>query len=221
MSQAAKLGPDERRVLAVLADRLGMGQRTYGLLNIAGDPRDWTREAVEEARDLAVYLAAELLRRGGAVPATERPKGTGVRFAGRQRETTKVPPKQARLRGAPPWRGTPPGKDSANRPSRRAARRELEAARVLGTRRVVHRSRYKSKPDVEPVTLPDGTVLQPEVKTRSALPKLVTNALGQARQYAPGAVPLAILSEKGGAAVAVLPLRDFVRLVGIGSAPAS
>lgn len=85
---------------------------------------------------------------------------------------------------------------------------------MLGTRRV-HRSRYESAPDVEPVTLPDGTIVQPEIKTRAALPKLVTDALAQARCYAPGAVPLAILSETGGAAVAVLPLRDFVRIVGL------
>lgn len=96
---------------------------------------------------------------------------------------------------------------------RRAARREREAANALGVRRV-HRSRYESAPDVEPLTLPNGVVIQAEVKTRGRLPALVRNAIAQARKYAPpGVVPLAILSETGGEAVAVVPLRAFVELI--------
>ncbi len=59
------LGADERRVLEVIADRLRMGGRQYGALDIAGDPRDWAAEALEEALDLAVYIGAELRRRAG------------------------------------------------------------------------------------------------------------------------------------------------------------
>lgn len=96
---------------------------------------------------------------------------------------------------------------------RRAARREREAAAALGVRRI-RRARYEGAPDVEPLTLPNGVVIQAEVKTRGRLPALVRNAIAQARQYAPpGAVPLAILSETGGEAVAVVPLRAFVQLV--------
>jgi hypothetical protein len=56
------VGSDERRVTRAIAARLSLGAATYGPLDIAGDPRDWTHEALEEALDLAVYLAAALLR---------------------------------------------------------------------------------------------------------------------------------------------------------------
>lgn len=56
------LGPDERRVLLAVARRLAMGQRQYGALDVAGDRRDWRKEAAEEALDASVYLACELLR---------------------------------------------------------------------------------------------------------------------------------------------------------------
>jgi hypothetical protein len=56
-----QLGQDERRVLAHIAERLLIGQRQYGLLDIANDQRDWTKEASEEAFDQAVYVAIRAL----------------------------------------------------------------------------------------------------------------------------------------------------------------
>lgn len=94
------------------------------------------------------------------------------------------------------------------------SRREREAARALGSRRVV-RHRGQSAPDVAPVVLPGGEVLQPEVKHRKRLPRLLADALSQALRYEPGATPVAIVSEHRGAALAVLRLADFARLVGV------
>jgi hypothetical protein len=96
----------------------------------------------------------------------------------------------------------------------RAARRERELATLLGSRRV-HRSRYERAPDVEPVRLEDGTVLVAESKTRKALPRWLVAAVAQARGYLPGCVPLVALSELGGEPLAVLPLRDLARLLGL------
>jgi hypothetical protein len=63
--------------------------------------------------------------------------------------------------------------------------------------------------------LPDGTVLQPESKTRGKLPKWIVDAVEQARGYLPGAVPLVVLSETGGEPLGMLPLRDLSRLLGL------
>jgi hypothetical protein len=57
---AEGLGVDELRVLERIAERLAMGRKQYGPLNIATDKRDWSEEARQEAFDLAVYLAVEL-----------------------------------------------------------------------------------------------------------------------------------------------------------------
>lgn len=97
---------------------------------------------------------------------------------------------------------------------RRGASRELEAAKLLGGRRQL-RLRFESRPDLDPIELPSGFVLQPEVKTRRRLPRLITRALEQARRYEPAAVPLAIVSEYGGEAIACLPLRAFAAIVGL------
>lgn len=101
---------------------------------------------------------------------------------------------------------------------RRAAAREREAAKVLKTTRV-HRSRYQAAPDVELVQLADGVRLVVEVKTRKRLPALLRDALAQARRYAPDAVPVAVVSETGGHALAVLELRTFAALVGLAPPP--
>jgi hypothetical protein len=101
-------------------------------------------------------------------------------------------------------------------PHRRAAARERQAAEVLGSRRV-HRGRFERAPDVVPVRLADGTVLVPESKTRKALPKWFLTALAQARGYVAGAVPVVVLSQTGGEALALLPLADLARLLGIRS----
>ena len=49
-------------VLALIAERLLLGRQRYGELNLTMDRRDFGREALEEAADLAVYAAAGLLR---------------------------------------------------------------------------------------------------------------------------------------------------------------
>lgn len=58
------LGEDELRVLTFLAKRLGVGAVQYGPLNLAADPRDWKKEAAEEAADLAIYTAFRALKAG-------------------------------------------------------------------------------------------------------------------------------------------------------------
>jgi hypothetical protein len=62
-----QLGPGEVAVLTLVAERLLLGRRRYGELDHATDRRDFGREALEEAADLAVYAAAGLLR-GKATP---------------------------------------------------------------------------------------------------------------------------------------------------------
>lgn len=57
----AAASPDERRILDLVADGLTTGRRTYGPLDLASDTRDFAREALEEARDAAIYLASALL----------------------------------------------------------------------------------------------------------------------------------------------------------------
>lgn len=101
----------------------------------------------------------------------------------------------------------------------RAARRERQAAELLGTKRV-KRSRYERAPDCDPVTLPCGMVVQPEVKTRKRLPLLIARALEQAEGYGPrGSIPAAILSETGGEPVICLPLRAFRIVAGLECEP--
>lgn len=60
---ARQLRGDELRVLVAIAERLAMGRKQYGPLVIDRDSRDWRKEASEEALDLSVYLAIDLLRR--------------------------------------------------------------------------------------------------------------------------------------------------------------
>lgn len=63
---SALLGPDELRVLVEVARRLELGRHAYGALAIDADPRDFAREAFEEAADLAVYSAVGLLKASAA-----------------------------------------------------------------------------------------------------------------------------------------------------------
>jgi hypothetical protein len=59
----ARLGRDEHRVLARIAERLVLGATTYGPLDIASDPRSFrSREAREEVEDALVYLACAWLK---------------------------------------------------------------------------------------------------------------------------------------------------------------
>lgn len=53
---------DEVRVLGVIAHRLGEGHAAYGPLRVRRDPRDFRREAADEALDGMAYLAMALLR---------------------------------------------------------------------------------------------------------------------------------------------------------------
>jgi hypothetical protein len=68
------LGNDERAVLDMLTQRLTLGQSRYGELVIDQDSRDWTREALEESLDLAIYLSIrlhQLDRQRGLVAAVD------------------------------------------------------------------------------------------------------------------------------------------------------
>jgi hypothetical protein len=66
-----ELGPEERRVLLVLARRLLAGQHAYGRLDVARDGRDWRRERADELADALVYGAiAEV---AATLPAVSTP----------------------------------------------------------------------------------------------------------------------------------------------------
>lgn len=58
----AELGADEAEVLALVAERLAAGRRTYGELQLATDRRDFREEALMELADGCVYLAAGIAR---------------------------------------------------------------------------------------------------------------------------------------------------------------
>ena len=58
----AELGPDELRVLVLVAERLATGRRRYGPLDLAGDRRDFQGEALEEVADALVYAACGLIQ---------------------------------------------------------------------------------------------------------------------------------------------------------------
>lgn len=59
---AETLGDDEREVLVLLADRLRLGFRAYGRLNIDRDERDWTNELMAEILDGEVYAAIAIIK---------------------------------------------------------------------------------------------------------------------------------------------------------------
>lgn len=100
----------------------------------------------------------------------------------------------------------------------RAARRERQAARALGTERVV-RPIGESAPDALPTRLPCGAVLQLEVKERAAPLRVVSRWFGQCAGYAPpGALPVLVVFATGQRvddALVVLRLGDFRRAVGL------
>ncbi len=52
-----ELGAEEQAVLLMLAKRLLAGQRAYGRLDLAKDPRDWRKERADELADALVYGA--------------------------------------------------------------------------------------------------------------------------------------------------------------------
>lgn len=102
--------------------------------------------------------------------------------------------------------------------SRRAIAAEFRGAALLHTTRV-RRVLYKSTPDVEPVRLASGRLLQGEVKSRKRLPRWLRRALEQARGYLVGSVPVVLLFEPGGEPLALLTVRDLSRELGLSGSP--
>ena len=49
------------KILDLIEERLLIGERKYGNENVINDGRDFIQEALEEALDCAVYLAAKLI----------------------------------------------------------------------------------------------------------------------------------------------------------------
>jgi len=49
------------RILKMIQERLEVGKRKYGHENVKNDGRNFEKEALEEALDCAVYLAAKLI----------------------------------------------------------------------------------------------------------------------------------------------------------------
>lgn len=58
-----QLEPDALRVVEYIAKRLLVGQKTYGMLDLAKDTRDWEAERAAEIGDLLVYSAMIELKR--------------------------------------------------------------------------------------------------------------------------------------------------------------
>ena len=50
-----------KQILDLIGKRLDKGKKRYGKENISSDGRDFVKEALEEALDCAVYLAAHLI----------------------------------------------------------------------------------------------------------------------------------------------------------------
>lgn len=51
-----------KEIVEKIAERLEYGKREYSEELDVNDGRDWVQEALEEALDLAVYVAAKLLQ---------------------------------------------------------------------------------------------------------------------------------------------------------------
>ena len=49
------------KILDLIEERLIIGERKYGNENVINDGRDFIQEALEEALDCSVYLAAKLI----------------------------------------------------------------------------------------------------------------------------------------------------------------
>lgn len=102
-----------------------------------------------------------------------------------------------------------------SREQQRAAAREREAARIFKTERV-KRKPLERAPDVLPFRLPNGDVVQPEVKNgMKRCPRELVKALEQARRYTRGCIPIAIFSDVGGSSIACVPANDLSRWMGI------
>lgn len=75
LTAISQLDACEVEILALVAERLAMGRRAYGVLRPETDPRDFAREALEEAADGLVYVAAALVRSGRPWGPVEAPAG--------------------------------------------------------------------------------------------------------------------------------------------------
>ena len=49
------------KILDLIEERLLIGERKYGNENVINDGRDFIQEALEEALDCSVYIAAKLI----------------------------------------------------------------------------------------------------------------------------------------------------------------
>lgn len=97
---------------------------------------------------------------------------------------------------------------------RRGAQPERDAAKALRSARTGRVGCRQRHADVAPVVV-EGLTLSPEAKHRRRLPRLIVDGLAQAASYVRGSVPLLVIRELGGRAVACLPLDAFVRIAGI------
>jgi hypothetical protein len=97
----------------------------------------------------------------------------------------------------------------------RARALEKKAAAMLRTERVKYRPRFKSAPDMLPVTLPSGAKIQGEAKRRKTIPAYVREGLDQCRRYTPDAVPCVVIEQSRGEPIACVPLALLVQLLGI------
>jgi hypothetical protein len=105
--------------------------------------------------------------------------------------------------------------------SRHANAAEEKTSDLFGVERLGGTRKKRAVADTRPVRLADGRMLQPEVKSRKNLPKLLTEALAQAKRYAPTAEPVAVFYAYGDPnGVAVLDARLFAELVGLRDAEA-
>ena len=59
---ALGLAPQELTALLFIAERLAYGQEHFGPFKVHTDTRNFIREGLEEAADLSVYIAAQLVR---------------------------------------------------------------------------------------------------------------------------------------------------------------
>lgn len=64
LSIASRLEPQAQMILLKIARRLEAGQREYGRMDVAKDPRNFFAEAAEEAMDFVVYYEMHKLRCG-------------------------------------------------------------------------------------------------------------------------------------------------------------
>lgn len=55
-------GDDNHAILYLIAERMEVGKERYGHGLRVDDGHDWAQEALEEALDLAVYVAARLVQ---------------------------------------------------------------------------------------------------------------------------------------------------------------